>query len=168
VEDNKDGTYTISLTAGPPCEIKVTVRIDGNDLPPYVLTVQKNPDQQEQEKTSKDAEGKDGDGKEGKDAELEAAQLPKDGPNAVEATGRVSPPPPPPVPWMRSPALQTLADEIVAEASLLDEQAASYHNTFEARLGSAILTKLKTVGTVQELVREWDQARAMPRTFRVA
>ena len=44
VEDNKDGTYTISLTAGPPGEVKVTVRIDGNDLPPYILTVVKAPE----------------------------------------------------------------------------------------------------------------------------
>lgn len=44
VEDNKDGTYTISLTAGPPGEIKVVVRIDGNDLPPYLLTVQRAPE----------------------------------------------------------------------------------------------------------------------------
>lgn len=46
-EDNNDGTYTISLTAGPPGEIKVAVRIDGNDLPPYVLTVQKNPNKED-------------------------------------------------------------------------------------------------------------------------
>lgn len=44
VEDNKDGTYAITLVAGPPGEIKVTVRIDGNDLPPYLLSVQKNPE----------------------------------------------------------------------------------------------------------------------------
>ena len=49
VEDNKDGTYTISLIAGPPGEIKVTVRIDGNDLPPYVLMVQKSPELIEQQ-----------------------------------------------------------------------------------------------------------------------
>ena len=29
VEDNKDGTYAITLTAGPPGEIRVTIRIDG-------------------------------------------------------------------------------------------------------------------------------------------
>lgn len=47
VEDNKDGTYTISLVAGPPGEIKVAVRIDGNDLPPYNLVVQKNPNKED-------------------------------------------------------------------------------------------------------------------------
>ena len=47
VEDNKDGTYTISLTAGPPGEIKIAIRIDGNELPPYLLNVQKSPDRDE-------------------------------------------------------------------------------------------------------------------------
>ena len=42
VEDHKDGTYTISLTAGAPGEVKVTVRIDGTDIPPFVMTVVKN------------------------------------------------------------------------------------------------------------------------------
>ena len=44
VEDNKDGTYTISLVAGPPGEIKIAIRIDGNELPPYLLNVQKSPE----------------------------------------------------------------------------------------------------------------------------
>lgn len=52
VEDNKDGTYTISLTAGPPGEIKIAIRIDGNELPPYLLTVQKSP-----ERIGEDASG---------------------------------------------------------------------------------------------------------------
>ena len=60
VEDMKDGTYTISLTAGPPGEIKITVRIDGTDLPPFVVTVIKNPEAQQAEQAAaiKELDGK--------------------------------------------------------------------------------------------------------------
>jgi len=44
VEDNKNGTYSVTLTAGPPGEIRVVIRIDGDELTPYLLTVQRNPE----------------------------------------------------------------------------------------------------------------------------
>lgn len=40
VEDNSNGTYTINLTVGLPGEVKVLVRVDGTDLPSYMLVVQ--------------------------------------------------------------------------------------------------------------------------------
>ena len=39
VDDNQDGTYTISFSVGPAGDVKVAVRIGGTDLPPYLLTV---------------------------------------------------------------------------------------------------------------------------------
>ena len=41
VEDHKDGTYMISLTAGAPGDVKVTVRIDSVDIQPFPLLVHK-------------------------------------------------------------------------------------------------------------------------------
>ena len=39
VEDQKDGTYLINISAGAPGEVKVTVRIDGVELTPMNVTV---------------------------------------------------------------------------------------------------------------------------------
>jgi len=38
VEDHKDGTYTISLSAGAPGEVKVVARIDGTEIAPMPIT----------------------------------------------------------------------------------------------------------------------------------
>ena len=69
VEDNKDGTYTISLVAGPPGEIKIAIRIDGNELPPYLLNVQKSPERGEGEAATTTSAAKDAETAETADAD---------------------------------------------------------------------------------------------------
>ena len=219
VEDNKDGTYTISLTAGPPGEIKVTIRIDGNDLPPYALNVQRNPEAHNadtgatgstQGAASKEADRPDTPTLQqppppptGKEA-AEAAARKGAAPDISDATGGTSatkgagsapaeamgsdggkgtvaekppaspsglrPPSPdadgaagtqpeklPEVPWMSAESLTADANDLIAQAVVLEAQAAEVRNTFELKLGGAILEKLGAVGRVEDMVRDWDK-----------
>jgi len=144
VEDNKDGTYMVTMTAGPAGEIKVIVRIDGTDLPPYLLTATKRTDEEdlakedaiEGESTSapifstKDDEKKD---------KQQVALVVKD------------------VAWMTPASLRAIAEEMNAEATAFENEAETAHMSFDMRLGNAILKKLGAVGKIQDLVRDWDK-----------
>ena len=183
VEDNKDGTYTITMTAGPPGEIKVTVRIDGNDLAPYLLTVLKNPetvvlDQSVPVVKEADSAAKDGEaeeetlpattkggkedrtakvagkgGKGGKDDKVKdkdrapAEQLKEKKKEEIPLNE---------VPWMTADTLNAMADEIMVDVQRLLDLADTLHDSFEMKLGSAILTKLSKVGKIDNMMREWD------------
>ena len=156
VEDNKDGTYTVTMTAGPAGEIKVIVRIDGNDLAPMILTAQKPREEEEaNEADAKDSavdaqesapasdpkgSGKDkAGGKDDKKAKDDRPLMVKD------------------IPWMPPPALRLLAEDYLGQAAKVDGEAERLHTTFEMKLGSAILAKLGTVGKIQDLIRDWDK-----------
>jgi len=175
-EDNKDGTYTISLTSGPPGEIKVTVRIDGNDLQPFLLNVQRNPESQQDASAAmaKDAGSKDVEAKEGEaPAEVGApssASLPKEAakasalPAAKKEGGAKKPSaldggtgPFKEVPWMTPASLLAMCEPMYAQATQLTKAAEDLYTTFECRLTSAILAKVGTVGKLADLLREWDK-----------
>ena len=187
VEDNKDGTYTISLTAGPPGEIKVTVRIDGNDLPSHNLLVLKNPEQldakdaaaeaaeaapEAAEPVSKPATGARVEQRRGTvPVNATAKEKEKDAPQDKEAPPPDSVPESPAtpakesvkepvlkeIPWMTQETLLGWADKAIAQAAELESEADGVHVSFEIRLGNAILEKLGTVGKLADLVREWDK-----------
>jgi len=161
VEDNQDGTYDINLMSGPPGEIKVAVRIDGNDLPSYQLTVQRSPeaaqeaakdakekDEQELAPESKGAKGGKGGKKDGDvDEHAKDAVKSKTDPKSEEVALK-------PVPWMTGVKLRELCEQALAQAAELE--ARDVYTTFERRLGAAILKRLGEAGKVEDLLREWD------------
>ena len=207
VEDNKDGTYTITLQAGPPGEVKVTVRIDGNDLPPYQLNVQRNPDAHLVDAGGAKAPSAADPGGDGKRArrgsEIDGAEIEEaleSGPSAgekakdimnkakqkgikehearnaakaaevakateeaerlaasMEPTSPAKGAPLPDVPWMPAATLFAEATAIEKEADEMEKHAGTLKDSFELILGSAIINKLATVGTLQDLMRDWDK-----------
>ena len=162
VQDNKDGTQTISATVGPPGLVKLLVRVDKApvaELSPQLLTVVKKPKQPlfkeakeaaTQQKTgeastssataSNDPQGKDPGGKDPGGKESPSRKL------VVKD-----------VPWIASPALLAMAEPVIAEADHLKAQAGSVHDSFEMRLGAAILSRLGSAGKLQDIIRDWDK-----------
>jgi len=159
-EDNKDGTYDINLMSGPPGDIKVMVRIDGNDLPPYQLTVQRNPEAAQEAAAKEDREKEEQDAKEEKDAKASKGGKKDGGDEAAKdaAKGKAEPKKEEieykPVPWMTASKLLELCDPALAQAAELE--ARDCYKTFELRLGAVILKRLGEAGKIEDLLREWD------------
>ena len=161
--DNNDGTYNIDMTFVISCAVKLFVNMDknlpggGGELPPIHLHFK-----QKNEKLLTAT----GDIMAGlaalrpqKDSLLTAAAevFAQGAPSFAFDKDTAADIAPKKVAWMTSQELKEQVHAPLAEAAELRKQADNIFQSFELRLGQAILAKVNTMNSYQELLRQWDQ-----------
>ena len=171
IDDCSNGTYSINIACQILATVKLLVNMDkdlpgsSGELPALQLTFSRLAETAEVSVAGEAGEVQ-------HSAVMKAATPPADvlvdehgsavveSPSPATAAAPVSSPEVaalPDVPWKPTATLLAEATAIEKEADEMEKLAGTLTDSFELILGSAISNKLATVGTLQDLMRDWDK-----------